>query len=511
MKNTHMHKKIVTPKVIFLMLLLTLSLFLVQLPAVSAQDAAASFTGVTYDAGVDTDDDGYFDYLGFGIELNVTVAATYTVEAGGIYDAAANYIIGVTTNSTYLTTGIHVVYINLNTTEVYATGVNPTYLAGANLYDDSDTLIDELTDLTFSTTYSYDEFQRPNIIIEINELEREIILGQAGSIYVTNVFRITNVGSWANSLTLGFPEDAYDIELRDEMGTLETTMEDNIMTVSLRRTVDTNETETLYLFYHLPWDDHITQQNGVDYNLRSTFYEQFNLTIGKLTVSVTLPEGAEFQSSPTLNPDSIEKSGNQETISFSFSSVTPSDDLNFEINYSYNVFWSSLYPTLWVGLLAVVGSAIFFLLGTPKTIIAPVIQVPTQDLKNFVTAYEEKMTIRSEIEALEERLQKGKIPRRRYKVRKKMLDGRLSSVSRTLSTIGATLRASGSNYASMMRQLEVAEAKLEGTERDLQRVKARYNRGEISKGAYGKLLEEYQSRIEAAEATIDGVLLRLRD
>jgi hypothetical protein len=42
-------------------------------------------------------------------------------------------------------------------------------------------------------------------------------------------------------------------------------------------------------------------------------------------------------------------------------------------------------------------------------------------------------------------------------------------------------------------------------------VKKRYRRGEISKGAYGKLLEEYNHRIEDAEATIDGVLLRLRE
>ena len=60
-------------------------------------------------------------------------------------------------------------------------------------------------------------------------------------------------------------------------------------------------------------------------------------------------------------------------------------------------------------------------------------------------------------------------------------------------------------------QIEVAETKLEGAERDKQRIKTRYRRGEVSKGAYGKLLEEYQNRIEDAESTIDGVLLRLRD
>ena len=92
-----------------------------------------------------------------------------------------------------------------------------------------------------------------------------------------------------------------------------------------------------------------------------------------------------------------------------------------------------------------------------------------------------------------------------------MLDGRLSTVSRNLSTLSEKIRSAGSKYANMMRQIEVAEANLEGAERDMQRVQTRYRRGEVSKGAYGKLLEEYKSRIEEAEATIDGVLLRLRE
>jgi len=63
----------------------------------------------------------------------------------------------------------------------------------------------------------------------------------------------------------------------------------------------------------------------------------------------------------------------------------------------------------------------------------------------------------------------------------------------------------------LLNQLEVAETRLENVEKDMDRVKARYNRKEISKRAYKKLADEYQSQIEEAESKIDGVLLRLRD
>jgi hypothetical protein len=510
-KNAHAHKRIL-PKIMIYLLIISILVFLVQVSPVSAQNEEANLTGIIYDEGVDTDDDGAFDYLNLGVEVNVTTAGTYKVEAGGLYDSSYKSISVLTNSSAYLDAGIHVVYLHLNGTEVYAAGVNPTYLAGIKLYDESDTVIDDVYDLSLSRQYSYDEFQRPTVEIKFDEVERAIILDQAGSIYVTNAYYITNIGFWTKTVKFGFPEGAYDFAVRDEMGTLVTTSENGTMTVTLREIVDTNETETLYLNYHIPWEKHVSQQNGVDYNLHFTFYEQFNSTIDKLTVSITLPQGAEFQSSNPLDPISTKKSNFQKTINFAFSDVTPSQNLDFNINYKYLMFWSSFYPTIWMGILAVVASALFLFWGTPKTISAvPTIQVPPKDLRSFVDSYEEKMTIRSEIESLEERLRKGKIPRRRFKVRKKMLDSRLSTVSRNLSSLRDNIRSGGSRYASMMRQIEVAETNLEGAERDIQRVKKRYRRGEISKGAYRKLIEEYRSRIEEAEATIDGVLLRLRE
>jgi hypothetical protein len=471
----------------------------------------ARLTETIYDEGVDTDGDGYYNYLNLGVEVNVTAAGTYTVDAGGVYDVTSNYVSVQTKNTTYLGVGIHVVYLALDGTEIYAASVNPTKIASILLYDETNTQLSDVHDLSLSTTYTYDQFQRPVTEIEFSEVEREIILGQDGSIRVVNAYRITNLGFRSETVTLSFPEGAYGLEVRDEMGTLTKSTENNTLTVTLRSILETNKTETLYLIYNIPWSSHISQKDGNDYSLDFTFYEQLNSTIGKLTVSVTLPKGAEFQSSTPLDPVTIKKSSLQETISFTFSDVTPSDNLNFEINYKYNVFWGSFYPTIWVGILAIAASAVFLFWGTPKTVSTPTIQVPPKDTRSFVDAYEEKMRIRSELESLEERLRKGKIPRRRFKVRKKMLDARLSTVSRTLSSLRETIRTAGSQYANMMKQIEVAETNLEGAEKDVQRVKKRYRRGEISKGAYRKLMEEYNGRIEEAEATIDGVLLRLRE
>lgn len=495
--------------VVFLLIISTLLPLLAYMSPVSAQNQPASLTGVIYDEGVDTDGDGAFDFLNLGVEINVTTAATYRVEAGGLYDSTYNSVSVLTNSSAYLNIGIQVIDVHLNGSSIYAAGVNPTYIAGINLYDGSDILLDQVYDLPLSKQYSYSEFQLPIIIIEFDEVKREIILAQEGSIYVTNAYRLNNIGFWTSTIELGFPEGAYNFEVRDEMGTLETSTATNLMTVNLRNIIDTNETETLYMNYHLPWETYVSEHNGADYSLKFTFYEKFDSTIGKLTVLITLPRGAEFKSS-TPQANSIKKSDLQ-TMTYIFSDVAPSQNLDFEVNYKYLVVWGSFYPTIWVGLLVVIAAVVLFFFGTPKTVVVPTLEIPTKDLKNFADTYEEKTSIQSELEALEERLRKGKIPRRRYKVRKKMLDGRYSTVCRNIVSQRETIRTAGSKYAKMMREIEVAEANLEGAQRDLQRVETRYKRGEVSKGAYGKLLEEYTRRIEEAEATIDGVLLRLRE
>jgi chromosome segregation ATPase len=164
-----------------------------------------------------------------------------------------------------------------------------------------------------------------------------------------------------------------------------------------------------------------------------------------------------------------------------------------------------------MGTIVFVVCAVAFLWRLPKRPEVPITLAPSKDLRNFVDAYEKKTSILSELASMELQLQKGKIPRRKYRVRKEALEGRLSLLSRDLTELKEKLRRSGTRYAGIIGQIEVTETELEGLETDVKRVEGRYRRGEISKGAYLRLLEEYHRRRERARVTIDGVLLRLRE
>ena len=368
-----------------------------------------------------------------------------------------------------------------------------------------------------------DEPEPPFLLVDVNEIKREITLDQWGDAYVSNFFDITNRGYDISNVKVGFPEGAYDLAVRDEIGRIGKLTEKETVTVYIRETLYTDETGNFFLSYRIPWEKYISQHNGLNYDMTFNFFEGFDWTIRKLTVSITLFEGAEFEplSVNELVDElvlrgldftySVEKSVFQETVTFTLFNVTPFQDLNFNLTYRYSAFWASFHPTLWMGVLVIAACAIALLWRAPKPLAVPMVPVPPEDLRSFVEAYEGKTTILSELESMGEQLRKGRIPRRRYKVRKKMLEGRLSTLSRDLSNLREKIRAAGPKYANIMRQIEVAETMLEGVEKDIRRVEARYRRGEISKGAYGRLIEEYRRRRERAMTTIDGVLLRLRE
>ncbi len=363
----------------------------------------------------------------------------------------------------------------------------------------------ELAWLRFNVTGSFPMF-------EVREVKREIVLDQWGSIQLSDFYQITNKGNELFDITIRLPEGINSsVSARDELGDLSLRLELPEVLVMFRTALQINEETKFTLTYSLPWENYVTQHDWSHYNLTLTFLEQIPYIVEKMSVTITLPEGAEFQSSSPTKPYSIEKSVFQETVTFTFFNVTPFDDLDFDLRYNYFVFWASFRPTLWMGLLVVIVGAIALLWQAPKPPPVSMVPVPPKDLRSFVEDYERKTGILLELESMEQRLKKGRIPRRQYKVRKKMLEGRLSSLSRDLANLREKIRNADPRYANIMRQIEVAETMLEGAERNIRTVETRYRRGGMSKGAYSKLLEDYHRRRENAKTTIDGFLLRLRE
>jgi hypothetical protein len=359
-------------------------------------------------------------------------------------------------------------------------------------------------------------------LLEVNEVKRDIALDEWNELLVSDFYNTTSRVANTSTLWVPLPKDAFDVNAKDDLGNALTVTQKNMAsainaTITLGVPILQNQTAYFLVTFKLPWKDHISENGWSDFNLKFKLFEPMNLTVRKLTVTIDLPEGAkaaEFQSANEAIQSNILQMGiYQETPIFTLNNVSSYQDLNFTVGYTHAIFWASFRPTLWTGALVAVIAAIALLWQTRRapTPIPTALPIRPEELRNYVKTYEEERKILQERDALEAQAQKGKIPRRLYRVRSRTLESRLSVLSRDLATLREKIRTAGPRYAGMMRLIEVSETELQGVEADIRRTEIRYRRGEISAAAYHKLLEDSYRRRDRAKTNIDGVLLRLRE
>lgn len=122
----------------------------------------AVLTGGISDNGIDTDADGTYDYLRIGVEVNVTDPGTYQVSINDLLDSSFNYIDVDTSNITFLEAGTHNVYLYLDGTRIYLSGLNPRFVDYIYLSDMGYGFSEQLTHVPLGVEYSYRDFDPPS-------------------------------------------------------------------------------------------------------------------------------------------------------------------------------------------------------------------------------------------------------------------------------------------------------------------------------------------------------------
>jgi hypothetical protein len=366
-------------------------------------------------------------------------------------------------------------------------------------------------------------------IINIQELNRQIITSPAGDITASDTYRLTNNSPISlDSVKISLPADAADVVTRDEFGrilttgTLTSVGDTRFVNVTFISALALGQSTHLTTEYSLP---SVSSEQAPTFTLDFKLFPDFDYYVDTASVTFMIPEGARFTAPQvdSVNPSSsLVREVFQETLTARREGVskvdyTLSEDV-MHIAYNYNPLWLSFRPTVWVWTLAVVGAVVVAVWRRPKTaapmrIAAPkaAIGLSPDHVRDFTEAYNEKTRLSSELKVLEERAQKGRIPRRRYKVQRRTLETRFDTISRNIVELKRVFRSAGGVYSDLIRQLDVAEAELGEVETGIRNSEIRHRRGELPLEAYKKSIVDYQRRKEKAEATINGILLRLRE
>ena len=365
------------------------------------------------------------------------------------------------------------------------------------------------------------------LLVDIPEMKREVAVNEFGGISGSDTYRMTNRMQTELSLVqVLLPLNASGVQAEDQFGRTKigivlTDARTSRYNVTFESALTGGNSTLFTLKYSLPSEVYRTRQAGSadSFVLDFPLFRDLDYYIERASTTFELPEGARlhsFEKTSNTSTYSLTRSVFQETLTVVKQNVIPLDRFDVKLSYVYNPIWLAFRPALWVWALAIVGSVIAVVWKRPKApgeVVAPTVAVRMrpESLKEFSDGYEEKLKIILELDALETKVEKGKIPRRRYKVQKETLRTRLSTLSHTLDEYKEKMRAAGGHYSELMLQLEVAESEIKEVDNALRNDAIRHNQGELSLEAFKKRQDDYRRRKEKAEATINGILLRFRE
>ena len=401
-------------------------------------------------------------------------------------------------------------------------------------------------------TYSVAEanIQVPAGTIEssmIPTLDRQINIDATGTVNAVENYRIiSNATSSLGAYVLTLPAAATNIAVRDNYGTaLSTTTSaaNNMLLVNATFSsyINSGQVTSLTAYYSLPG---ATLQNGQYAMPNFQLFANYQYVVGQAKVSFNLPQGATITSPEANQLDSsstLTRGTYQDTLTVTANDVSFVDFLapqanTIQLNYQYNPVWVSLTPTIWAIVAAVIACVGFLIYrrrkakevtytrtarsppqkGTTAQKAATVEVVKGQPItvdhiRDFTDAYEDKKQLTAELHAMDAKAQKGKIPRRQYKVQREALEGKIAGIDRSIQRNKALFRGAAGTYPELMNQLDVAEADLTEAEESIQTLEARQSRGEITIESYKRNIADAQKTRDRAEASINGILLRLRE
>lgn len=355
-------------------------------------------------------------------------------------------------------------------------------------------------------------------ILKILEVRREISVDEWGRIHVTDLYDtvMVNVNSFRIILPPGSADiavyDVYDRYSENEVSVEKSDEHGVFISISLRDRLKRNERTKIAVLYSLPTQSYIKRKNLQIYSLKVNVTRPDEWFIPRIIISALLPEGASIINGgrhPSAKHEKINLF--REKFTLEYHNVTRYESLSpLCIDYQYSVLWAALRPTiLAITLIGLVSMISAFIKPLGKTTHA--VTFSPETLTAFVQACEEMEDIYSKIESLREEYIRGKVPKRRYHLMKKMLEEQLRVARKKIMDLKMQIESIRGPYAELMKQVEKAINDMEDARRGIDEVDVKLRQGGIPVGEHRRLIDEYTRRISRAKSLIEEAILRIKE
>lgn len=361
--------------------------------------------------------------------------------------------------------------------------------------------------------------------LEVEKIDRKIFISPWGIIKNTEEIIIKNVGAIeASTVSINIPKTAKNVKVYDELGELDGAVENSelddskkILTVALyqnRVPIIPDSVFKFFLEYNLPHEEHVSYnwfQQSVSLNLLTTTYD---FVVNQQTTKISI-EGCgtiDYVSSP---PEAIYASGGTKILVYS-SEYVSSIEKNFILfTYSVDVFDLIFRPIIFMMIIGFLSSMFVLIIKTRKrTEDVSVFKrefVPTNEIREFCSLYEEKNALILEIRKAENEIKRKKMAKKTYKNLLTKNTIKIDQIKDEILPFKKTLMEISETYNNIIKKLDVLDAERTSVNDALNLLESRYKRGKLpSKAAYQKLSDNYFNRRRKIDRTIDKYIQQLR-
>lgn len=354
---------------------------------------------------------------------------------------------------------------------------------------------------------------------------REIRVDLWGYLYISEEHRIQNFGPHGNfrltDYTFNIPPDAENVYIFDQFGNLVYSVwGDTHQNVTIRFSQTRFELQyggnlTYWITYRLPLSDYSsTVGDKIKLNLNILF-GSMKAIVKSFEIKLILPKDASLK---YLFPSAVSfsYSDNSIVMHFNETDVTPSNskliELEFDASNSYGPILAR--PLIFLLILVSICSGYVIVkrvIPSKERVIERKTVVPTPILLEFCSLNEEKVSLITEIEQLEDDMKKRKIKKRIYRNELKNKEKKILELNKDIEDLKVTLKGAGGRFAQIVDELEINEAERQSTMDGLYNLEQRYLRKKISIVAYQKLSNDLIDRHKKARTKIDKLLFELRE
>lgn len=454
----------------------------------------------------------------------VTSAYANILELGGSYTTqTCSFVINIIPHIPYDITALRINIIAPSGASLSVYNPEGTVQGSIIKYYDRTNLA-PFTVETVSGEYTYST----NTIIEMVYLNRIIEVNPWGFIKVTEQHYINNTGNLqVNSYSWLVPKDAKNITARDNIGYISgVSLSSNVNSDQKTRNATMNlvsnrsplspKTGHMYTVeYSLPLENYYFKTIRNSYLKININLLMADFLIKSQTTQVYLYAGSKILSS-SLTPNGIEYDQNCLVLTFTDSNVNKLESKILYVEYQEDGFLLIFRP--FIISLILFGVLLFYVTYHNKVkkesdeeAVILKEKVPVNEIREFISLYEEINAVRIDIQKLDEDVIKKKIARKQYYKNRKVLEDKLKESQDEIKDFKKSLLNAGGKIAQFIQTLDVKEAELIANEDSIKAHEEKYKKGKLpSKNAYLTLKDQMIKQSEKTQNQIDKVINELK-